>query len=125
MYDEADRLTVIENTSKSLGSCAGVIINTPVPNSISTYSSAITGISLSVRDVYKRQILISSNSMSARVCMTERAAENPSAPPMFCMLLRKHLSGGKRPSFPAHPPKHWHDRQTYGCFVLPKSSVLP
>ena len=33
-------------TSKSLGSCAGVIFTTPVPNSGSTYSSAINGISL-------------------------------------------------------------------------------
>ncbi len=41
------------------------------------------------------KILISANSMSARVSLTDRAAENPSAPPMFCMLLRKHLSGGK------------------------------
>ena len=40
------------------------------------------------------KILISANSMSARVSLTDRAAENPSAPPMFCMLLRKHLSGG-------------------------------
>ena len=41
------------------------------------------------------KILISANSMSARVSLTDRSAENPSAPPMFCMLLRKHLSGGK------------------------------
>ena len=33
-------------TSKSLGSCAGVIFTQPVPNSLSTYSSATTGISL-------------------------------------------------------------------------------
>ena len=33
-------------TSKSLGSCAGVIFTTPVPKSISTYSSAMIGISL-------------------------------------------------------------------------------
>lgn len=41
------------------------------------------------------KILISANSMSARISLTDRATENPSAPPMFCMLLRKHLSGGK------------------------------
>ena len=51
---------------------------------------------LSIRSAGKHnKLLISANSMSARVGMTERAAENPSAPPMFCMLLRKHLSGGK------------------------------
>ncbi len=32
-------------TSKSFGSCAGVIFTTPVPNSMSTYSSATIGIS--------------------------------------------------------------------------------
>ena len=37
---------VLFATSKSLGSCEGVIFTTPVPNSISTYSSATTGISL-------------------------------------------------------------------------------
>ena len=35
-------------TSKSFGSCAGVILTTPLPKSFSTYSSAITGISLFV-----------------------------------------------------------------------------
>ena len=33
-------------TSKSLGSCAGVILTAPVPKFLSTYSSAIIGISL-------------------------------------------------------------------------------
>ena len=32
-------------TSKSFGSWAGVILTTPVPKSVSTYSSATTGIS--------------------------------------------------------------------------------
>ena len=31
---------------------------------------------------------------SARVCISEIEKENPATPPMFCMLLRKHLSGG-------------------------------
>ena len=39
---------VLFATSKSLGSWEGVILTTPVPNSISTYSSATTGISLSI-----------------------------------------------------------------------------
>jgi len=41
------------------------------------------------------RILFSANSVSARVNVTERTAENPSSPPMFCMLLRKHLNGGR------------------------------
>ncbi len=60
------------------------------------YQPSREEIIISIRSAGKHnKILISSNSMSARVGMTERAAENPSAPPMFCMLLRKHLSGGK------------------------------
>ena len=42
-----------------------------------------------------RRLLLSASAMSARVCLTEAAWENPAAPPMFCMLLRKHLTGGK------------------------------
>ena len=60
------------------------------------YQPSREEIIISIRSAGKHnKILISSNSMSARVSMTERTAENPSAPPMFCMLLRKHLSGGK------------------------------
>ena len=32
---------------------------------------------------------------SARVHLTEGRFENPASPPMFCMLLRKHLSGAR------------------------------
>lgn len=41
------------------------------------------------------KLLLSANAVSARVCLTAQAQDNPKAPPMFCMLLRKHLSGGK------------------------------
>lgn len=42
-----------------------------------------------------KKLLFSANSMSARVCLTQAAFENPQQPPMFCMLMRKHLCGGK------------------------------
>lgn len=42
-----------------------------------------------------KKIVLSANSVSARLNLTEAAFENPQQPPMFCMLLRKHLSGGK------------------------------
>lgn len=42
-----------------------------------------------------KKIVFSANGTSARVHLTEREYENPSAPPLFCMILRKHLSGGK------------------------------
>lgn len=40
-----------------------------------------------------RKLLISLRPGSARIQFTERAMENPPQPPMFCMLLRKHLLG--------------------------------
>lgn len=41
------------------------------------------------------KLLISASASSARVHLTEIPAENPKVPPMFCMLLRKHLGNGK------------------------------
>ena len=40
------------------------------------------------------KLLLSSNANSARVHLTDIEYENPASPPMFCMLLRKHLIGG-------------------------------
>lgn len=41
------------------------------------------------------KLLASCNSMSARLCLTTNKYDNPTAPPNFCMLLRKHLQGGR------------------------------
>ncbi len=41
------------------------------------------------------RLALSANPSAARVCVTEGIADNPQSPPMFCMLLRKHLSGGR------------------------------
>ena len=41
------------------------------------------------------RVLFSVSADAARVHLTETSPENPPQPPMFCMLLRKHLSGGK------------------------------
>ncbi len=41
------------------------------------------------------KLLISTSGDSARLHLTEVSIENPAVPPMFCMLLRKHLGGGK------------------------------
>ncbi len=54
------------------------------------------GLVLTLRGVGgNRRLLLSASTASARVCLTEVAAENPAVPPMFCMLLRKHLIGGR------------------------------
>lgn len=42
-----------------------------------------------------KKLLISAAPSSARVHMTQVAVDNPAKPPMFCMLLRKHLTGGR------------------------------
>lgn len=41
------------------------------------------------------RVLFSACADAARVHITKESVENPPQPPMFCMLLRKHLSGGK------------------------------
>jgi len=40
-----------------------------------------------------RKLLLSASAGNSRVSFTEAERENPMQPPMFCMLLRKHLSG--------------------------------
>ncbi|HHW48175.1 MAG TPA: fibronectin/fibrinogen-binding protein [Clostridiaceae bacterium] len=41
------------------------------------------------------KLLLSANSSYPRIHFTGVVKENPAAPPVFCMLLRKHLSGAK------------------------------
>ena len=42
-----------------------------------------------------RRLLLSANASGARVHFTNETVENPKTPPMFCMLLRKHLGSGR------------------------------
>lgn len=42
-----------------------------------------------------QKLLISSNPNSPRIHLTNTGKENPMSPPMFCMLLRKHLTGAR------------------------------
>lgn len=41
------------------------------------------------------RLLLSANPAHPRAHITTAATENPASPPMFCMLLRKHLTGGR------------------------------
>ena len=51
---------------------------------------------LSVRgNGHNDKLLLSAGSGTARVHFLNEAYENPQSPPMFCMLLRKHLVGAK------------------------------
>ena len=51
-----------------------------------------------------RRLLLAAGTGNARVHLTEASFENPAEPPMFCMLLRKHLVGAHIVSIfqPAH-----------------------
>ena len=41
------------------------------------------------------KVLMSASASASRIHFTEMPIDNPKSPPMFCMLLRKHLSGAK------------------------------
>ena len=43
----------------------------------------------------REKLLFSPNPAAPRLHMTTASPENPAEPPMFCMLLRKHLSGAR------------------------------
>ena len=42
-----------------------------------------------------RRLLLSASAGTARAHLSERPRTGPQEPPMFCMLLRKHLAGGR------------------------------
>lgn len=42
-----------------------------------------------------RKLLLSASTNHPRIQFTNESFENPAQPPMFCMLLRKHLQGGR------------------------------
>ena len=42
-----------------------------------------------------KKLLLCAGANQARIHLTALSRENPAAPPMFCMLLRKHLTGGR------------------------------
>ncbi|NMB96369.1 MAG: fibronectin/fibrinogen-binding protein [Clostridiaceae bacterium] len=48
------------------------------------------------------KLLLSANPNYPRIHLTEVSKDNPSTPPVFCMLLRKHLVGGKITGFDFH-----------------------
>lgn len=48
------------------------------------------------------RLVVSASANYPRIHLTAASKENPMAPPMFCMLLRKHLTGGKILGFEFH-----------------------
>lgn len=41
------------------------------------------------------RLLLNASATSARIHLTDKGKKNPSSPPMFCMILRKHLEGAR------------------------------
>ena len=54
-------------------------------------------------DTGRQKLLIAANPAAPRLHLTASSPENPDQPPMFCMLLRKHLSGARLAQI-AQPP---------------------
>lgn len=62
----------------------------------------------------RQRLLIAANPTAPRLHLTGANPENPEQPPMFCMLLRKHLSGGKL-TVVEQPPMERLVRLTFQC----------
>ena len=43
----------------------------------------------------EHKLIVSADSINCRIHLSDTVNQNPFSPPMFCMLLRKHLLGGK------------------------------
>ena len=43
----------------------------------------------------QKRLVLSAGSANSRIHLVNESKENPAEPPMFCMLLRKHLTGGR------------------------------
>ncbi len=62
----------------------------------------------------REKLLFAANPAAPRLHMTGESPENPPEPPMFCMLLRKHLSGA-RLSAVVQPPMERLAEFTFDC----------
>ncbi len=54
-----------------------------------------------------KRLLLNAGAGAPRLQLTEIPRDNPAQPPMFCMLLRKHLSGARLADI-AQPPLERH-----------------
>ena len=100
-------------------------------------------LALRTQSVGNVRLLLSANPAHPRLHLTTLPLENPEKPPMFCMLLRKHMSGARlleiaqtplerqdqpspagrrRPHSGLHPAHWW--RRHYRTYP-PAGDVLP
>ena len=59
----------------------------------------------------REKLLFAANPTAPRLHLTAASPENPAQPPMFCMLLRKHLLGAKLTEVSSPP---WSGRRRSG-----------
>lgn len=62
----------------------------------------------------KARLLLSASGNRPRFHVTQASYENPAQPPMFCMLLRKHLAGGRIAAI-EQPPAERSVELTFDC----------
>ncbi len=62
----------------------------------------------------REKLLFAANPTAPRLHLTAASPENPAEPPMFCMLLRKHLSGAKLAEI-TQPPMERAATFTFDC----------
>ncbi len=62
----------------------------------------------------RAKLLLAANPAAPRLHLTAASPENPPEPPMFCMLLRKHLSGARLTSV-SQPPMERMAIFTFDC----------
>ena len=55
----------------------------------------------------RQKLLFSESPTAPRLHLTNASPENPAEPPMFCMLLRKHLTGARLQSVRQIPMERW------------------
>ncbi|MBE7019109.1 MAG: fibronectin/fibrinogen-binding protein [Ruminococcaceae bacterium] len=68
------------------------------------YQMSRSSVLLTVRSLGENyRLLLSCDASKGRICLTKQTFENPDMPPVFCMLMRKHLAGGKLLSVEAVP----------------------
>ena len=63
---------------------------------------------------YRSKLLFAANPTAPRLHLTNSSPENPPEPPMFCMLLRKHLMGAKLAEI-SQPPMERAATFTFDC----------
>ncbi len=62
----------------------------------------------------RQKLLFGMNPTAPRLHLTAASPENPAEPPMFCMLLRKHLSGARLAGVNRIPMERWAEF-TFDC----------